>query len=277
MSVRERLKSLLGPGKSAASDDGAAGELWSPELGKDYRSFWDGMAQEREGAYLAVAGEPFGRPATEETLSAHGRDTAEVIAQALEIGPEDRVLEVGVGVGRIAEHLIPRCGHFTGIDISENMIRFARERLSRFDNLTLIAHQKSDLSLFGEAGFDKVYFQVVLIHLDREDAFHYLCESFRALRPGGRAWFQFYNLLHPGGFREFEFAVKYMLDKGGKTRGRVHCYTAAEVRFLVEQAGFRICDDWSALSPVEQEFRFRIPDRDWEHYLIAVGEKPGDG
>ncbi len=252
-------------------------ELWSPSMGSDYREFWNAMAKDRQGAYLAVAGEPFGEPATEESLSRHGADTARIIGDVLEIGPEDGVLEVGVGVGRLAEHLAPRCGSFTGMDVSDNMIKVARERLSGMANVELRAHGQSDLSPFPDGSFDKVYFQVVLIHLDREDAYHYMRETLRVLRPGGRAWFQFYNLLHDGGFKEFEFAVNYMVEKGGKTRGRVHCYTASEVRRLVEKAGFRIDEQRSRLAEAKQDFGYRIPDLDWEFYLIAVGEKPANG
>lgn len=273
MSIVDKIRAALAGREGARSDAEVPVELWSPGLGGDYKSFWDNMAKDRAGAYLAVAGEPFGKPATEESLSAHGKDTAAIISRVLSIKPEDSVLEVGVGVGRIAEHIAPLCRSFTGTDVSENMIKFARERLARFTNIKLAASEKSDLQAFADASFDKIYFQVVLIHLDREDAFHYMRESLRTLKPGGLAWFQFYNLLHPGGFKEFRFAVDYMVEKGGKTRGRVHCYTAAEVRELVSRAGFRIREDLSHLAEREQRFDFQIPDTDWEFYLIAVGEK----
>jgi ubiquinone/menaquinone biosynthesis C-methylase UbiE len=274
MSIVDRIRAALAGREGGRTDADAPVELWSPKLGEDYKSFWDNMARDRAGAYLAVAGEPFGKPATEESLSAHGKDTAAIIAQTLSIGQGDRVLEVGVGVGRIAEHVAPLCRSFTGTDISENMIKFARERLKHLDNVTLTARDVSDLAPFPDAGFDKIYFQVVLIHLDREDAFHYMREAFRTLAPAGLAWFQFYNLLHPRGFKEFRFAVDYMVEKGGKTRGRVHCYTASEVRELVTQAGFKLREDLSHLAEREQKFRFQVPDTDWEFYLIAVGERP---
>ncbi|HUT55060.1 MAG TPA: class I SAM-dependent methyltransferase [bacterium] len=273
MSIVDKIRAALG-GKEAAPDAEAPVELWSPKLGEDYKSFWDNMAKDRAGAYLAVAGEPFGRPATEESLSAHGKDTAAIIAKVLSIGKDDRVLEVGVGVGRIAEHVAPLCRSFTGTDIAENMIKFARERMKGRDNVTLVSRDRSDLAPFPDASFDKIYLQVVLIHLDREDAFHYMREAYRALAPKGLAWFQFYNLLHPKGFKEFRFAVDYMVEKGQKTRGRVHCYTAAEVRELVTRAGFRVREDLSHLGEREQKFGFQIPDTDWEFYLIAVGERP---
>ncbi len=277
MGIVQRIRGLLGKAEPEQNkEDSPGAELWSPELGQDYKGFWEAMAKDRDSAYIAVAGKPFGEPATEETLSEHGKETAGIIADRLGIAGSDRVLEVGVGVGRIAEHLAPVCRSFAGVDVSANMVRFAKERLARFDNVSLLAHPGSDLSPFREASFDKAVFQVVLIHLDREDAFHYMRETFRVLSPGGLAWFQFYNLLHPGGFKEFEFAVDYMVERGAKTRGRVHCYTAAEVRFLVRAAGFHLREDLSCLSEVEQEFPFKIPDTDWEYYLIAVGEKPAD-
>ncbi len=274
MSMVERLKSWFRRNEGESSEENTE-ELWSPEMGNDYERFWDNMARDRSGAYLAVAGEPFGKPATEDSLSAHGKASADIIRGTLSIGPEDRVLEVGIGVGRLAEHIAGHCKSFTGIDISKNMIDICRQRMKDFNNVRLESHNKSDLSLFGDSCFDKVIFQVVLIHLDREDVFNYLRETHRVLSPGGLAWFQFYNLLHPQGFREFRFAVDYMLEKGCKTRGRVHCYTVPEVRCLVEQAGLRVREDLSALSMVEQDFGFQVPDRDWDYYLIAIGEKDG--
>ena len=251
-------------------------EIFRLELGSSYKKYWDNLARTRQLAYFAVAGLPFGELPDEKNLDEHGKQTAQIIAQKLEIKPTDRVLEVGVGVGRIARHIAPLCGEFVGTDISQKMIKFAKKRLSYLDNVKLYHHPKTDLSLFQDNQFDKVYFQIVLIHLDREDVFHYLCESLRVLKPGGLAWFQFYNLLHPGGFKEFYHAYQLYLKLGGKLRGRVQCPTSLEVRKYLEEAGFKIREDKSHLEPVEQKFDFQPPDKDWFFYLIAVGEKPGE-
>ena len=87
-------------------------EFFSRELGETYPEFWDGMARSKEGAYLGVAGLPFGEPATEESLDRHGGQTAEVIVNKLELSKNDVVLEVGVGVGRLAKPIAPQFGHF---------------------------------------------------------------------------------------------------------------------------------------------------------------------
>jgi len=154
------------------------------------------------------------------------------------------------------------------------MVKFAKKRLAHLENVKIIHHPKSNLSLFPDNRFDKLYFQIVLIHLDREDVFHYLEESYRVLKPGGLGWFQFYNLLHPGGFKEFKYAVDLSIKLGGKLRGRVQCYTEQEVRKLVAEAGFKIREDESYLGPIEQNYEFEPPDTDWHYYLIAIGEKP---
>lgn len=247
--------------------------FFSKEMGENYREFWDAMAHTKEGAYFGVAGMPFGEPATEESLDKHGKLTADIIVKKLGLSKEDVVLEVGVGVGRLAKPIAEIVREFHGVDISKNMIEHARRRCEHLHNVFLYSHPHSNLSLFPSEKFDAVFFQIVLIHLDREDVFHYLREAKRVLKRGGRLWAQFYNLLHPKGFREFVFAVDYCLKQGGKVRGRVQCYTADEVRQFVSGAGFVIKEEASHLNCVEQNFDFKPPDSDWEYYLIAVAEK----
>ena len=249
-------------------------DLFKLELGSNYPKYWDKLARNKQLAYFAVAGLPFGELPDDKNIEEHGKQTAQILVRKLEIGPQDDVLEVGVGVGRLAGHIAKVCKSFTGIDISKHMIKYAQERLGSMPNIRLIRHPQSDLSIFPDASFDKVFFQIVLIHLDREDAFHYLRETFRVLRPGSRAWFQFYNLLHPDGFSEFKHAVDMSVKLGGKLRGRVQCLTHEEVRKIVTEAGFKIVEDKSYLNPVEQNYEFEPPDTHWFNYLIAVGEKP---
>ena len=251
-------------------------EYFSKELGDTYEEFWDGMARTPEGAYMGVAGAPFGKPATDESLDEHGGLSAKVIIDKLGLGPDDSVLEVGVGVGRLAKVIAPQVREYHGTDISSNMIDHARRRCRELDNVFFYHAPTNDLSIFPSAKFDAVFFQVVLIHLDREDAFHYLEEVHRTLKPDGRLWAQFYNLLHLGGWKEFRFAVEHGLSQGGKVRGRVQCYTNTEVRKFIEEAGFEIDEARSHLEPQKQNFDFSIPDLDWEHYLIAVARPNPD-
>ena len=46
----------------------------------------------------------------------------------------DRVLDIGCGMGRLAETLIPLCGYYYGADFSSEMIKLAEKRCADFDH-----------------------------------------------------------------------------------------------------------------------------------------------
>lgn len=49
------------------------------------------------------------------------------ILPMLDVGPETRVLDLGCGVGRWAELLMPHCAYYCGVDISDEMIQIAEQ------------------------------------------------------------------------------------------------------------------------------------------------------
>jgi Cyclopropane fatty acid synthase and related methyltransferases len=72
----------------------------------------------------------FERP--EATLSEAQTAKYARVVKALGIGPNDRVLEIGCGWGGFAEYAISTTGcHVTGLTLSKEQARFARERLER--------------------------------------------------------------------------------------------------------------------------------------------------
>jgi len=116
--------------------------------------------------------------------------------EALGIGPEDRVLEIGFGPGEaLAEcvRLTPG-GFVAGIDRSAEMLRMAEDR-----NRRAVMQEHLELTLgdadalpYEDAGFDKV-FAVNVLHFWQtpEQA---LAECLRVLKPGGLAAF---SVTHP--------------------------------------------------------------------------------
>ncbi len=84
---------------------------------KSYHAFWEQAARTPESALLAVDGS-----ADESILQATGRWTAAQVAQALLLQPDDQVLELGCGVGRIGRELAPQCRSWHGVDIAANML-----------------------------------------------------------------------------------------------------------------------------------------------------------
>jgi SAM-dependent methyltransferase len=98
----------------------------------------------------------------------------------------DAALEIGCGPGRLMR---PLAKHFTaihGVDVSDEMIRLAKERLHDTPNAHPQVTSGSDLSMFPDDTFDFVYSFAVFQHIPSRDVvFQYLREARRVLKPGG--------------------------------------------------------------------------------------------
>ncbi|HEY2123898.1 MAG TPA: class I SAM-dependent methyltransferase, partial [Chthoniobacterales bacterium] len=96
-----------------------------------------------------------------------------------------RALEIGCGPGRL---LLPMSRYFSeihGVDVSDEMIGLARERL-RDTHVQVHATSGQDLAIFADEYFDFVYSYIVFQHIpERETVLNYLRESQRVLKPGG--------------------------------------------------------------------------------------------
>lgn len=75
-----------------------------------------------------------------------------------------KVLEIGVGTGRLAARVAPLCLRFTGIDISPKTIERAKENLSNYENIELICSDFSDYE-FDET-FDVIYSSLTMMHFE---------------------------------------------------------------------------------------------------------------
>lgn len=53
----------------------------------------------------------------------------------VDFNKSDVILDIGCGMGRLAELLIPLCGQYIGADFSDEMIKLARKRCSQIDAL----------------------------------------------------------------------------------------------------------------------------------------------
>ncbi|HLM57571.1 MAG TPA: methyltransferase domain-containing protein [Pyrinomonadaceae bacterium] len=124
----------------------------------------------------------------------------------LELKPGDRVLEVGCGTGRNLAHLVravgPR-GHVYGVDLSEGMLREARELSARagWSNVTLLQADATDYDLPQPVDGAIFSLSYAVIPRHREA----LRRAWEHVRPGGRVVIMdaklpsgfFGKLLHP--------------------------------------------------------------------------------
>jgi SAM-dependent methyltransferase len=114
---------------------------------------------------------------------------AETALELLALRPNDAVLELGCGSGRLLAKVAARAqrGRVVGIDPSALMVRHARFRNHRFIDrgvLDVRCGASHDLSAWPDAHFDKIYglHVVYFWRAPQRD----LAEIRRVLRPGGR-------------------------------------------------------------------------------------------
>jgi SAM-dependent methyltransferase len=108
-----------------------------------------------------------------------------------------RALEIGCGPGRLMR---PMSRHFVeihGVDVSDEMIARAKEKLADIPNAHPSVSDGSSLHSFSDESFDFVYSYAVFQHIPSRDVvFAYLRDARRVMKMGGLAVFQFSGLQH---------------------------------------------------------------------------------
>jgi len=214
-----------------------------------YKDFWNRQASSAESAISAVDGSQ-----SEEVVQHTGRWSAAQVRAALAVGPDDDVLELGCGIGRIGRELAPRCRSWTGVDISENMIGFASQRLSDLPNVTFHQLHRTSLDMLEDNSIDKAYSIAVFCHMDKEDLYLYLQELNRVVRPGGLIFVETWNLAHPVGWRRWAYEPLVWSRANHAERkdvARNQFCTAEEFELYVTHAGFEALANFNQSQSVQ--------------------------
>ena len=146
-----------------------------------------------------------------------------------------RVLEIGQGNGAFTRLMAPEVEHVVCFDFSRSRLDAARQALSDNVNVSYVLGDESGLAPLRAGSIDLAFSYELFVHLDQEEAFLYLQDLRRVLRPGGRAILAFANLLDPLGFAQFEAEVAGRRP-GGRTVGRINFLSPDVVRTLVTSA-----------------------------------------
>ncbi len=116
--------------------------------------------------------------------------------------PSDTIVDLGCGTGRLAVHLVPRLhgGHYIGTEILDSILAKGRERVaSRVPDppcrLTW-ARQRGEVLPADDRSADMICAFSVFTHIEHEDAFRYLEDGLRVVKPGGKFIFSCLPMKH---------------------------------------------------------------------------------
>jgi ubiquinone/menaquinone biosynthesis C-methylase UbiE len=180
--------------------------------------------------------------------------------------PDDRLLEVGCGIGRMAVPLtryLGEEGHYEGIDIVPEAIEWCEKAITlRYPNFRFRladVHNKqynptgtleaSEYRFpYEDASFDFVFLASVFTHMLPEGVNNYLSEIARVLRGGGRCLITFF-LLNRDSFALMESGASKLNFKHDRGAYRVReratpevgvAYPEGTIRTLYERYGLEI-------------------------------------
>src|SRR5438874_12115511 len=154
-----------------------------------------------------------------------------------------QVCEVGCGPGQIARYLQDRGVSMCGIDLSQEMIKFAAQLNPdiTFAHGDMLALELPSASLAGVVCF------YTIIHLKRADATRALMELHRVLKPGGKLLLSFHG--GAGELRREEwYDMPVSID--------VTLFEPDEMAGYFEAAGFEV-ERMVECAPYEFEYRTR--------------------
>lgn len=162
-------------------------------------------------------------------------NNGKVLISALNISSGDRVLDIGVGTGRLAAYvaeIVGPSGYVLGIDPLPHRVEIAKSK--SIGNFEAHVGCAEDLSLFLSSSFDVVYLNSVFHWVDEKP--RALAEIFRVLKTRGQLGLNCQDPNHPNEARHF---VQCALTKAGiDYRPAMLGIPAHELEAQVRGAGF---------------------------------------
>jgi ubiquinone/menaquinone biosynthesis C-methylase UbiE len=192
----------------------------------------------------------------------HGRglEATLEIADWMEAGPGDRILDIGSGIGGPARYFASRFGcEVTGIDLMSEFCDVARHLTHLLDLDGRVAFELGDaLAMpFADASFDGAYSMNVSMNIADKAAFYR--EVHRVLKPG--AWLVLSELAKGEG-GELDFPTPWAPSAHASFLS-----TSDETRRGLQEGGFDVIQFRSTL---EEALAFGIRSRE----LVQRGQKP---
>ena len=113
----------------------------------------------------------------------------------MDIRRGDAILDLGSGTGRnicVMLKVLGPTGRVVGVDISQEMLRQARQRCHAYPQVTFLNRRIEEPLSFHEQ-FDKTFISFTLHGFEDEDKERVITNAHQALKPGGVFWILDYN------------------------------------------------------------------------------------
>ncbi len=147
------------------------------------------------------------------------------------------VLDLGCGIGRVAQYVAPKCKDLWAVDASQRMLNIASRRMAGMTNIRYARCLDVSIPDVPDASVDLAYSFLVLQHVEREDAFLLLEELRRVVKPSGSVVVTYPNLLSD---TYLDCFVNYAHARATNEVQRARTYTPQEVTRLMEAALFDV-------------------------------------
>ncbi len=174
------------------------------------------------------------------------------------------MMELGSGVGWIMEAMLERfpSTRLTGLDISQNMVRRARERF--VDPRARFVVYDGGMFPFRDSVFDNIYSCATLQHIDKPVVFLLLAEMRRVLKPGGHATLHFLSVHQIGHDPEAFYRECVHQVRGDVDQHRHYYYSYDEL--------FVIFNDLLQVDDLDIR-HFPSPDNFFVHFSKGTGTR----
>lgn len=119
-------------------------------------------------------------------VSTGGMETTQEFVESLNLQPGQLVLDVGCGIGGGDFYMAENFGtQVLGIDLSQNMISFARAQSAAIDSSSVKFEVQDCTKVeFPDASFDVIYSRDTILHIQDKRAL--FARFYKWLKPGGR-------------------------------------------------------------------------------------------
>lgn len=174
-----------------------------------------------------------------EHIMTNKRHEAQNIQKYLDLGTDDRVLDLGSGCGFMTNHLAGLVASIQCADISKSFLDYARRVNEQHTNVSYHHIPFADLSVVSPV--TAIYSVAVFIHFNLYDCYLYLKQCYNCLESQGRMLFDILNDSHVdvGSPRWQRHSDRYVKDKLNIFTN-VHYNNPESIRRMTQQIGFDV-------------------------------------